>query len=362
MTNNADRTRKKRRPFLTILTAACMVAILMVFLGILERRSEYKNLFNELGNSVIVIFGVYRNVGGSRHYIDHKDMMEVARSLTHISKIFAKHLLRSESSSYITLLHTQRTTQATGRGVDAGYDKFRGYRMKSGRFFEKSDELCEVAVINERVAGQLGAKVQDRILFMDRELEIIGIIANERSFCASVGLHGNNIYLPVEIERQINAAKPVNIYTPESLTRVYLVFTPGKRDVIIQEANRLLGAKLGRGNDYFIGEDMTAYGYLDYTVSFWAVFLFLLFSICLVINIRSLTSFLSQDYPGDKPTLDTRHLIATSGVGGVTLGVLMSHLLMDTPILPILPALVSLAIVMPLELFIVKKRLKKLGV
>jgi len=51
--SESRRQNHLRSVLLTMVAAACMVAIVMVLIGILERRSEYRERFGELGTSVI---------------------------------------------------------------------------------------------------------------------------------------------------------------------------------------------------------------------------------------------------------------------------------------------------------------------
>ncbi len=140
------------------------------------------------------------------------------------------------------------------------------------------------------------------------------------------------------------------------------MFAGEKHVAIIEQAQKLLEARFGRGNDYLIGEKMTAYGYIRFfTLAFGAGFLFL-FGICLLIYARSLSAFYFLSYIRNAPARATYILLVAAGIGGVLVGAALSYLLMVAPVPLVMPILLSLPIAMPLQLFLAKRTLRRLRI
>jgi hypothetical protein len=359
---------------LTMVSAACMVASLMVLVGILEKRGEYRELYGEIGTSVIVLYSDHRGTRGHTPVAEYLALREIAERLDRVSGVFAEYGVSGGRRSTLKLLRNGMVAEATVKGVDAEYGKLMGYTMKAGRFLQEGDEFRAVAVLSERFAEELGGGVHDCVRLWGREFEIIGVVAHPkpRPFCVSrvnVSIRKwEDVFVPVEmkrqeIERQLAAGDMPPFANPWA--RVYLVYTPsrmlafGRRAAIVDQAEKLLEATFGpRG--YLVGERMTAYGYVNFVaLAFGAGFLFL-FGICALVFGRSLRSFFSLADTLLVPAQATRLLLLASGMGGVAAGLPLSRLIMEGPPLPAVPALVSLVIVLPLQLLITRRILRKL--
>ena len=369
-----------RSVFLTVVSAACMVAIVMVLIGILERRSEYRERFGELGTSVIWLSneppGIWPSdePPGTRQAAEYAALREVAERLDHVSKVFAEYVVRTRRGQAVTLLRSQKTAHAMVHGVDEAYIAFRGYTMKAGRFLRAGDRFRALAVLSEGFAEELGGGVHDRVRLWGREFEIVGIVAHPRPRPFSIGrvhwplLDWQDVFVPFEIKRQeIERQFAAGEMSPldEAWADLHLVYTPsrqfaiGRRAAIVDQAEKLLQEAGFGPRDYRIGEQMTAYGYVNFNaLAFGGVLLFL-FGVFLWTYARSLRSFfaLAQTIGAPAPIWC---LLAASAIGGVSAGLPLLHLLMEIPPLPAAPVLLSMAVVLPLQSFMAKRVLRKL--
>ncbi len=362
----------------TKVTAVCLVATLMLFFSILERRREYREPYGDIGTSVLVLYNEYIDDAGNTQVLDYEGLREIAGRLEYVSKVFARYSVNPEYRSVVTLLGDGNAPQASSKvgvtGVDAAYSKFRGFTMKEGRFFQEADEFRLVAVISENFARVLGSGTGDRVRLWDREFEIIGVIARPKPRLLGIGVDiewMEDIFVPVEIKRQeaerYFASEEAWLSGRRPRVRVYFVDTPPmfageKQAAIIEQAQKLLEARFGRGNDYLIGAKMTAYGYIRFlTLAFGAGFLFL-FGICLLIYARSLSAFYFLSYIRNAPARATYILLVAAGIGGVLVGAALSYLLMVAPVPLVMPILLSLPIALPLQLFLAKRTLRRLRI
>jgi hypothetical protein len=90
--------------------------------------------------------------------------------------------------------------------------------------------------------------------------------------------------------------------------------------------------------------------------------LLLLFGLFARTYARSLRPYFSL--PGKLATSPQaiRSLFAGSAVGGVSVGLAVSHLILAPPLQPIAPVLVSLAVVLPLQFLMARRTLKEVRV
>jgi len=361
---------------MTTATAVCLVAILMVFFGILERRREHRDSYGEIGTSVLVLYNEYIDDAGNTQVLDYGGLREIAGRLEHVLKVFAKYWVNPEYRSFVTLLGDDNAPLSRSNvgvtGVDAAYSKFRGFTMKEGRFFQETDDSRLVAVISENFAMLLGGGAGDRVRLWDREFEIIGVIARPKPRLLGIGVDMEwieDIFVPVEIKRQeaeryfvSGEARP----SDRPMVRVYLVHNlpmfAGEREAIIGQAQKLLESRHGHGNDYLIGGKHTAYGYIHFLTLAFGAGLLSLFGICLLVYVRSLAAFYTLSYIRDAPARAGYFLLAVAGLGGVLAGAALSCLLMGAPVPLIVPLPLSLAIALPLLFFLAKRTLGRLKI
>ncbi|MBS3887595.1 MAG: ABC transporter permease [Dethiobacter sp.] len=339
----------------------------MVLFAILERRREYRETYGVIGTSVIVLHNEYLDDAGNTKVLDYEGLGKIAGKIEHVSKVFVKHV-NPEYRSVVTLLGDGNTPKASSKtgvtGVNSAYSKFRGFTMKEGRFFQDVDESRLVAVISEDFARVLGSEVGDRVRLLGKEFEIIGVIARPKPRLLGIGTDMESIedvFIPVEILRQ----EAERYFATEKVwpsvmprVRVYLIHGLPTSDVIVGQAQKLLEARFGRGNDYLIGQATTAYGYIHFLALVFVTGLVFLFGICLVLYVRSLTAFYSLSYTRNAPIRGTCILLIAAGTGGVLVAAALSHLLMVTPVPLIVPAFLSLVFALPLQLFLMKRTLK----
>ncbi|MCL5982293.1 MAG: ABC transporter permease [Firmicutes bacterium] len=350
----------------TTVTALCLVATLMVLFGILERRREYRELYGEIGTSVIVLHNEYTDEAENLKVLDYEGLREIAGKIEHVSKVFVKYV-NPEYRSVVTLLGDGNAPVASSKtavtGVNAAYSRLRGFTMKEGRFFQEADESRLVAVISEDFARVLGGGAGDRVRLLGKEFEIIGIIARPKPKLLGIGVDMEwieDVFVPVEIMREeaeryfAAEARPSDI----PRVRVYLVYDLPMSDAITEQSQKLLKARFGGGNVYLIGQATTAYGYIRFLTLAFGAGLLLLFGICLLVNVRSLTAFYSLRYIRSVPVRATNFLLIAAGTGGVLAGAALSHLLMVAPVPLVVPSFLSLVIALPLQLFLTKRTLR----
>ena len=385
MSGEPGEVRGSARPIVNgaTLSATGMAAMLMIFFSVMQMGSWARELYGALGPNVLVFRGDYLYAHDRRDAVDHWDahdrrhvhdyqyMIDVAGQLDHVSEVFVSYALNPRHSvreaSIARLREDVEVEEIKGevavKGVDALYAKFRAYRMQAGRFLEQGDKFGDVAVISEQFAEEVDARIGDRLRLEGREFAIAGIVARRKLLGVSSKMW-EDVFLPVEPYRQIAAIEAerrvMRLPRSRPWIRVYLVFTPGTQRSISHQLETLLDASKGPGNIHFIGQARTAYGYTDYLVPAWGAGLMLLAALCLWGYARSSTAFFSA-YPFDeRPARAMRQLLAASGIGGVVTGSVLSGLMVELHELPVTPALLSLAIALPIQFLVARRTLRRL--
>jgi hypothetical protein len=352
-----------------------MVAVVILLVGILERRSEYREHFGELGTSIIWLSNEPRE-GQPVSALEYATFRAIAERLDNVAKVFARSVVRTNRSQAVTLLRNDTAADATVNGVDEAYITFMGYTMKAGRFLQAGDAYRDVAVLGDAFAEELGARVHDRVRLWGREFEVIGILTHPTPILLGIGNSGgflarwHEMFVPFEIKRtEVERQFAAGEVSPldQHWVDLHLVYAPsrgfavGRRAAIVEQAEQYLQAAGFGPHDYRIGEQTTAYGYVNFVALALGAGLLLLFGILLLIYARSLRSSFSSARTLTAPMRALRWLPASSAIGGVALGLAASRLIMETPRLPAMPLLVSLAIVLPLQSLMAKRIRRKVS-